>query len=87
MSNQEKYIRKMVLTGYILRLDMSEVRENLRLIANATSNINQIAKRVNETRSIYASDMIQLRQEVGSLRSQVSDALKVYAKVRKFMDL
>jgi len=87
MNNQEKYIRKMVLTGYILRLDMSEVRENLRLIANATSNINQIAKRVNETRSIYASDMIQLRQEVGSLRSQVSDALKVYAKVRKFMDL
>jgi hypothetical protein len=85
--NQEAYIRQMVLTGYILRLDMSEVLETLRLVSNATNNINQIAKRANETRSIYASDMIQLREEVGNMRSQVSDMLKVFRKVQKLMDL
>ena len=26
MNNQEAYLRKMALTGYIVRLDMSEVR-------------------------------------------------------------
>ena len=87
MKNQEAYLRKMALTGYILRLDMSEILETLRLVANATNNINQIAKRANETRSVYASDMIQLREEVGNMRSQVSDMLKVFRKVRKFMDL
>ena len=87
MSNQEAYLRKMALTGYILRLDMSEVRETLRLISNATSNINQIARRANETRSIYASDMIQIREEVGNLRMQVSDIMKVFIKVHKLADL
>lgn len=87
VNNQEAYLRKMALTGYILRLDMPEVRETLRLMANATSNINQLAKRTNETRSIYANDMIQLREEVSNLRSQVSDVLKIAGKVRKLLDL
>ena len=87
MQNREAYLRKMALTGYILRLDLSEVRETLRLLANATNNINQIAKRANETRSIYAVDMIQLREEVSGMRSQVSDAMKVFGKVRKLLEL
>ena len=85
--NMQAYFRKMALTGYILRMDMSEVREALRLMANATSNINQLAKRANETRSIYAGDMIELREEVSNLRQQVADALKVFWKVQKMLDL
>jgi hypothetical protein len=87
IQNREAYLRKMALTGYIVRLDMSEVREALRLLANATNNINQVAYRANETRSIYAADMIQLREQVGNMRSQVSDLVKVFAKVRKLLDL
>ena len=87
IQNREAYLRCMALTGYVIRLDMSEIYEVLRLIANATSNINQIAKRANETRSIYASDMIQLREEVGSLRSQVSDVMKTLEKAQKLLDL
>jgi hypothetical protein len=87
VQNREAYLRSMALTGYILRLDMSEVREVLRLLANAASNINQLTKRANETRSIYASDMIQLREEVGNMRSQVSDVMKVFAKARKLLEL
>ena len=87
IQNMQAYLRKMALTGYILRLDISEVREALRLMATATNNINQLAKRANETRSIYAQDMVQLREEVGNLRLQVSDIMKVFSKVRKFMEL
>jgi hypothetical protein len=87
MQNREAYLRKMALTGYILRLDMSEVRETLRLLAIATNNVNQLAKRANQTRSIYAADMIQLQEEVGNMRSQVSDVMKVFSKVRKQMEL
>ena len=87
VQNREAYLRSMALTGYILRLDNSEVRETLRLMATATNNINQLAKRANETRSVYANDMVQLREEVGNLRGQVSDIMKVFSKVRKFMEL
>jgi hypothetical protein len=77
----------MALNGYILKLDLSEVRETLRMLSNATSNINQVAKRANETRSIYASDMIKLQEEIRNIRSQVSDVMKTFAKVKKFLDL
>jgi hypothetical protein len=77
IQNREAYLRNMALTGYILRLDMSEVHEALRLMANAANNINRI----------YADDMIQLREEVGELRLQVSDVMKVFAKVRQMQNL
>ncbi|MCL2604137.1 MAG: plasmid mobilization relaxosome protein MobC [Defluviitaleaceae bacterium] len=87
ITNMQSYVRNMALMGYILRMDVKEVREALRLMANATNNINQVAKRANETRSIYAADMIELREEVGNLRLQVSDALKVFGKVQKLLNL
>jgi hypothetical protein len=87
IQNQDAYLRHMALSGYILRMDLSEVRETLRLIANAVSNINQIAKVANETRSIYATDVIRVHEEVADLRSQASDAMKIFSKVRKFLTL
>jgi hypothetical protein len=87
IQNQEAYLRQMALTGYILKMNMSEVRETVRLISNIANNINQVAKRANEVRSIYASDMIKMYEEVRNLRSQVSDALKVFWKVKKFLTL
>ena len=87
MTNQEAYLRKMALTGYILRLDLSEVRETLRLISKASINVNQLAKRANETRSIYTQDIIQLREDVGNLRSQVSDIMKVFSKAQELLTL
>ena len=85
MSNQEAYLRNMALTGYILRLDMSEVRETLRLISKANININQLAKRANETHSIYVQDIDQLREDVGNLRLQVSDIMKVFSKAQELL--
>jgi len=77
----------MALNGYILKLDLSEVRETLRLLSGATSNINQVTKMLNETRSIYASDVIKLQEEIRNMRSQVSDVMKVFRKVRKLLDI
>ena len=87
IQNREAYLRKMALTGYIIRLDMSEVRETLRLLANSASNINQVAHRANETRSVYAADVIQLREEVKNLKLQVSDVMKIFLKVRKLLEI
>ena len=87
IKNRGLYLRNMALAGYILKMDLSEIREMLRLLSNIASNVNQIAARVNETRSIYAQDMVQLQEDVSRLRSQVSEALKVFGKVRKLLEI
>jgi len=85
--NQAAYLRSMALTGYNIKLDLSEVRETLRLISNVANNINQVTKRANETRSIYGNDLIKLYEEVSELRKQVSDVMKVFWKVEKLLEL
>ena len=66
---------------------VDSIAESNRLLRNISNNINQVAKRANETRSIYAADMIQLQEEVSSLRAQVSDVMWVFSKVRRMTDL
>ena len=63
--NMRAYLLKMAVNGLIIRIDLNEVRNMNRLLSNATNNINQIAKRTNETGNIYSADMedIKTRQE------------------------
>lgn len=60
--NQRAYLRKMALDGYVIHLDMSDVRELIRLLRNVSNNVNQIARRANETRNLYAEDVEDIRQ-------------------------
>jgi hypothetical protein len=65
--NMGAFARKMMIDGYHVTLDLSDVRDMTRLLKNATDNINQIAKRCNETRSIYAADVEELRRQYDKL--------------------
>jgi uncharacterized protein (DUF1778 family) len=60
MKNLRQYIVKMAIDGRVIRVELDSVREMVRLLSNATNNINQIAKRANETGSIYAADLDEL---------------------------
>lgn len=64
-NNMGAYLRKMAIDGYVLKLDMAEMKEMVLLLRRMSSNINQIAKRANETGRIYDADLdeIQNRQE------------------------
>ena len=46
------YLRKMAMDGYVIRLDLSELTEILRLARINSNNLNQVAKRANETGNI-----------------------------------
>jgi len=83
IGNREAYIRKMVLDGYIVRLDLSDVRKMVQLLSNATSNLNQIAKRANETRSIYESDINDLQAHYEELWVQAESILRGLTKIRR----
>ena len=65
VSNRSAYIRKMAIDGYIILLDLSDIKEVVRLLRINSNNINQIAKKANQTGNIYLDDIknIQAQQE------------------------
>lgn len=60
--NQSSYLRKMALDGYCVNLDLRDVKEVVSLLRYCSNNLNQYAKRANETGSIYAEDIQDLKQ-------------------------
>ncbi len=55
------YIRKMAIDGYILKLDLPEIKELISLMRYSSNNLNQIAVRTNETGRIYEDDLKTIR--------------------------
>lgn len=64
-TNMGAYLRKMALDGYILRLDLPELKEMLSQLRYMGNNVNQIAKRANEAGVIDEMDIrgVSKRQE------------------------
>lgn len=80
--NMSAYLRKMAIDGYIIQLDIPTLRELVRLMHITSNNINQIARRVNETRSIYAEDIRDLQQDYSQVWNGVRNVLRELSKLK-----
>ena len=65
IENMSAFVRKMAIDGYVIHLDLSDVKEVSRLLRINANNINQCAKRANETGNIYYGEIkrIQTQQD------------------------
>ena len=81
--NMSAYIRKMAVDGYIVRLDLSDVRKMVQLLSNATNNLNQIAKRVNTDSSIFACDIKSIQENYERLWAQADVILRGFANIKR----
>lgn len=70
------YLLKMAVDGYVVQLDLSEVRQMVSLLRTATNNMNQIARRTHETGSIYEADIRDLQEHYDQLWEQANGILK-----------
>ena len=61
------YLRKMALDGYCLNLDLPQLRRMAYLLQNCSNNLNQVAKRANESGQFYAADLEDLRSRLDEL--------------------
>ena len=59
--NMAAYLRKMALDGYCIRLDLGDLKKVVSLMRYASNNLNQYAKKANETGSIYLDDIQDLK--------------------------
>ena len=62
-NNMRGYLRKMATEGYVISVDMNSIQELVILLRSISNNINQIAKRTNETGNFYAEEMKELQQQ------------------------
>ena len=81
MSNLRNYLVKMAIDGRVIHVELESVREMVRLLSNATNNINQIAKKTNETGSIYAHDIEILRERIEDIWGQTKVILQKLSKL------
>lgn len=79
--NLGAYLRKMALDGYLIHLDLSEVREMIRLLRNATNNLNQIAKVANATGNIYGGEIKTMQESYELLWRSARKILNELSKI------
>ena len=60
--NLSAYSRKMPIDGYIIVLDLQEVKTHTAQLQKIGVNVNQIARRINGTGRIYVDDMDEIKR-------------------------
>ncbi len=75
------YLRKMAIDGYVIKLELPELREMISLLRRSSNNLNQIAKRVNSTDRIYAEDMEEILRWQEKLWQCANEILKKLAAI------
>ena len=81
-TNMAAYLRKISIDGYVVRLDLPELREMVSLLKRSSNNLNQIAKRVNETSRIYDADIDCLKANKEKIWSAANGILTRLASIK-----
>ena len=79
--NMGAYLRKMALDGYVVRLELQELKEMVSLMRYSSNNLNQLARRVHETGRIYDADLEDISRRQEALWDGVHRILTQLAKL------
>ena len=79
--NREAYLRKMALDGYVVRLELPELKELVSLMRYSSNNLNQLTRRVHETGRIYDTDLEDISRRQEALWDGVHQVLTQLAKL------
>ena len=79
--NREAYLRKMALDGYVVKLELPELKELLSLMRYSSNNLNQLTRRVHETGRIYDADLEDITRRQEALWDGVHQVLTQLAKL------
>ena len=80
-TNFSAFVRKMAIDGYVVKLELPELKEMVSLLRYSSNNLNQLTKRIHETGRIYDADLEDLRQSHERLWDAARDILSALAKL------
>ena len=81
-SNMGAFVRKMVIDGYIVKLDIPELKEIIRLLSPIGNNVNQMARKLNTRGSIYREDIAEVNAKLDAIYTQLEKILKRLSKIK-----
>jgi len=81
IKNTRAYLLKMAVNGRVVEIELDSVREMNRLLSNASNNINQIAKRVNEMDSVHLVDIENIQSHQEEIWVQQKEILRRLNKI------
>ena len=67
------YARKMLIDGYIIKVDYTEQKKLAAAVSRVATNINQICRRINSTGRCYEDDVVELKVR----QAEIWELLKV----------
>ena len=70
------YARKMLIDGYIIKVDYTEQKRLAAAVSHVASNINQICRRINSTGRCYEDDVAELKAQ----QAEIWELLKARQK-------
>ena len=81
-TNMAAYLRKIAIDGYVVKLDLPELKEMISLLRRSGNNLNQIARRVNETGRIYDADIGCLHEDQKRLWAAANEILRRLSAIK-----
>ena len=81
-TNMASYIRKIAIDGFVVHLELPELRDMVSLLRRSSNSLNQIAKRTNETGRIYDADMEDVLQNQERLWQAANEILTKLASIK-----
>lgn len=82
VTNQEAFLRKMALDGLVIKLDLPELKQMISLLRYTSNNINQIAKRLNESGRAYDIDLAEILEKQKQLWQLANDILMKLSRIQ-----
>ena len=70
------YARKMLLDGYIIKVDYTEQKKLAAAVSRAATNINHICRRINQTGHCYADDVAELKARQSEIWQMLKQSQK-----------
>lgn len=81
-SNREAFLRKMIFDGKVIKLQMPKLKEILSLTRRVSANVNQLAKRANETGRIYDADICGVERRQDEIWDKLSELIRRLSRVK-----
>ncbi len=79
--NMSAYMRKMAIDGFVVNLDLSDVKELVRLLRYCSNNINQYAKKANESGDVYKADIEDIKRRQDRLWDMANEIMERLAAI------
>jgi hypothetical protein len=79
--NLRVYLLKMAVNGYIINVDLADVRECSRLLRIVSNNVNQLATQANSTGNVYAADIADVQARLNEIWKQQDKIIRELSKV------